>query len=216
MFFKVKNNLSVLFVGFCIVMCDRETEWTDVGLWGLRLTEEFVVFMKVITFLRGIRWRYGGNCTLKRFCFKSFVPACYRLAQSYVPLFMPYTFCCPSGLPPLKDVVKIRTEPQNMKAQEYIGYVGNLQCEEGALGARPAKLQICYLLLLFGIATGYGKDGRGIEVRVPVRLRFSFSPRRPESKNLVIPSVIHHRQNPLESTRTSIKSSVAMRCWYEA
>jgi hypothetical protein len=30
------------------------------------------------------------------------------------------------------------------------------------------------------IETGYGLDGRGVGVRVPVRVRFFFSPRRPD------------------------------------
>jgi hypothetical protein len=31
-----------------------------------------------------------------------------------------------------------------------------------------------------GIAIGYGLDGRGVGVRVPVRARFFFSPQRPD------------------------------------
>jgi hypothetical protein len=31
-----------------------------------------------------------------------------------------------------------------------------------------------------GIATGYGLNGRGVVVRVPVRVRFLSSPRRPD------------------------------------
>jgi hypothetical protein len=32
----------------------------------------------------------------------------------------------------------------------------------------------------FGVATDYGLDGRGVGVRVPVRVRIVFSPRRPD------------------------------------
>jgi hypothetical protein len=45
----------------------------------------------------------------------------------------------------------------------------------------------CIIILFFrsrdssvGIATGYGLDDRGVGVRVPVRSRIFFSPRRPD------------------------------------